>query len=219
MNETFLQNIPQKKAFKDKGERKKELYKSSVPIAWSSEPTINNDSAYREMCKSATAAGHQSAKGHDYISDFTCPFGTVNTNAMVNKTKLSKKFLVPASLMTTKSQRAKSCSGKGSTTNRISYMVRSEAENRMQNAIAARMVAESKKARYISLVPLGAKGITDLVTWKSTNKELFRDTKAQLKWQQESLKKAASSIQAAFNGPTACVGVTAPVMRPTKWVL
>ena len=207
------------KSYKDKGDAKKELYKSSVPIAWSSEPTVTNESAYREMCKSATAAGHQSAKGHDYISDFTCPFGNVNVNAMVNKGKPKKKFLIPASFMKTKSQREKSGLGKGSTTNRISYMPRSEAENKKQNEMASRLVAESKKARYRSLVPLGEKGVTDLVIWKSTNKELFRDTKAQLTWQKESLKKAASSIQKAFNGPTACVGVAAPAAHPTKWVL
>lgn len=208
-----------KPAFKDKGDKKKELYKSSVPIAWSSVPTTTNESAYREMCKSATAAGYQSAKGHDYISDFTCPFGSLNEHAKAQKQKPKKKFLVPASFMRTKSQREKSGAGMGSTTNRMTYMTRSEEENRKQNKIAARMVAESQKARYRSYVPLGQKGITDLVVWRSTNKELFRDTKAQLTWQKESLKKAASSIQKAFNGPTACVGVTAPVMRPTKWVL
>ncbi|UPQ99061.1 hypothetical protein HOP50_03g23670 [Chloropicon primus] len=214
------ENVPARKTFKDKGDKKKELYKSSVPIAWSSAPTTTNESAYKEMCKSATAAGHQSAKGHDYISDFTCPFGSVNDNAKAQKTRAQKKFLVPASFMKTKSQREKSGLGKGQTTNRMSYMARSEEENRKQNKIAARMVAESKKARHISLVPLGNKGITDLVCWKSTNKELFRDTKAQLTWQKESLKKAANSIQKAFNGPTACVGVTAPTItgRPTKWV-
>ena len=212
--------MQQKKAFKDKGDKKKELYKSSIPIAWSSEPTTTNESAYREMCKSATAAGHQSAKGHDYISDFTCPFGKVDMNAMASKdVRMSKRFLIPASFMRTKTQRAQSCKGRGPTTNRISYMARSQAETRKQNEIAARMVEECQNAKNRSLLPLGSKGITNLVTWRSTNKELFRDTKAQLLWQKESLKKAASSIQAAFNGPTACVGVTAPVKRPTKWVL
>ena len=214
------ENMPAaKKSYKEKGDAKKELYKSSVPIAWSSEPTVTNESAYREMCKSATAAGHQSAKGHDYISDFTCPFGTVNVNAMADKKNVGKKFLIPASFMKTKSQRAKSGVGKGATTNRMSYMTRSEEENKKQNEMASRMVAESKKARYRSFVPLGNKGITDYVIWKSTNKELFRDTNAQLTWQKESLKKAASSIQKAFNGPTACVGVTAPTLKPTKWIL
>ncbi|WZN58929.1 hypothetical protein HKI87_01g04540 [Chloropicon roscoffensis] len=213
------ENVSAKKAFKDKGDKKKELYKSSIPIAWSSVPTTTNESAYREMCKSATAAGHQSAKGHNYISDFTCPFGTVNMHAKAKKTREQNRFLVPASFLSTKTQRARSGAGKGSTTNRMTYMARSEEENRQQNKMAARMVAESKKARYKSLVPLGNKGITDLVVWKSTNKELFRDTKAQLTWQKESLKKAANSIQKAFNGPTACVGVTAPCnKRPTKWV-
>lgn len=189
----------------------KNLYKSAVPLAWGAADSMPRQSTYFEMHgKSTLAAGEFTMpKGHDYKSDFSSPFGMVNEQAKVNKTRPTrKKFMIPASFLQRKSDRAST--QPGPTTYRMSYMKRSQDELKGVATNASELIAESKKALYRSYVPLGNKGITDLVTWKSTNKDLYKDTKAQLAMQKESNSETASSIRKAFNGPTACIGTTAP---------
>ena len=193
-----------------------ETFSSQVPLQWGGSglaPTSTYTDTYRKGPAYATAedGGGEEDRMLGYWAAVTAPFGSLNPKFYKHEGK-TNYYPIPEALMYPKGLIGGAPPRGTQTTNRMSFLPRSEEELIDQAKKAAEQVAASKAARYITTVPLGAQGIMSLPRLKDGTHLRFGTTYKEFHEQTDKYENdVGRSVEEAKRNKMVHKGITAPI--------